>query len=88
MSKGVLLKEMKENIEAVVSGKIESYKCNCLPLSDFVDYIAEKYSKDWDDFDTNGWQVDFWITYSILGIKYMLEGSMYYGNIEFKRKEE
>lgn len=34
-----------------------------------------------DDFDTNGWQYDYWIPFMLNGKRYTVEGTGYYGTI-------
>jgi len=38
---------------------------------------------DWSEADTNGWQVDYWLTTD----KYDISGSMYYGTATISLKE-
>jgi len=42
---------------------------------------------DGNEWDTNGWQVDFWWTIFREGKKYMLAGSMFYGDIKLSKED-
>jgi hypothetical protein len=81
-----LLQEMREGIDKVVSGEIQSFRSGFLPPSEFVDYIEGKYSQQ-DDFDTNGWDYDYWIRFTINDKKYTVYGSGYYGGVTFAVRE-
>jgi hypothetical protein len=39
------------------------------------------------EFDCNGWQWDWWVTYAYSGQTYRLSGSGYYGGISFDKAE-
>lgn len=38
---------------------------------------------DTEDLETNGWDIDYWVTFIKEGkdFKYIVSGSLYYGNI-------
>lgn len=81
--------ELEENIDKILTNKIKFYSCKynnpaairkCLESLGFVDN---------EDFDTNGWQWDFWFsmkhpTYGKLNIA----GSGYYGRISIEKSDE
>ena len=48
------------------------------------------YQEDSDDcFDTNGWQIDFWVTYIKEDQQPLkISGSLWYGNIEIIKNEK
>lgn len=39
-----------------------------------------------DEYDTNGWEQDFWFPVTYDGCVYELSGSMYMGNLRFSKK--
>ena len=78
-------KEISYDVEQIVLNA-----CSLLEQGDVivsVPYIPiEKYREvfeklgTWDnEFDTNGWDVDFWIYFYINDIKYCLSESWFYG---------
>lgn len=51
--------------------------------------LEEKYNAEYcDDFDSNGWQCDFWEHFMINGNRYCLSGSAYYGNVKLSRVKD
>lgn len=47
-------------------------------LEELPEEICELHA--WDDFETNGWDVDFWFYFKYNGVNLMFTGSWYYGN--------
>jgi hypothetical protein len=66
--------------------------------TDKVDYIspdqAEKlllsagFKIESKDFDTNGWDYDYWLTLKINGKFFVVTGSGYYGQLQFYIQEK
>lgn len=73
-----------KSIERVLSGQWKDCRLPYVCISD-VDKIMKAFGVDTDnsDFDTNGWQWDFWKKYRVDGKVYMLSGSGYYGGTTF-----
>jgi len=40
-----------------------------------------------EEYDSNGWQVDFWLPVTFNNIRLTLSGSLWYGNFCFIREE-
>lgn len=63
-----------------------------IQMKPFHEYNSELEQSGWDqeEFDTNGWSVDFWITYSNPKYNFdlMLSGSWYYGNYQISKRYE
>lgn len=79
----MLEQEIQEEIEQIVLKSIEKLKTEnvvkvpYIPINKYVE-VFEKLGT-YDDFETNGWDVDFWLYFYINDIKYCLAGSWYYG---------
>ena len=83
----LLLNLMKEGVNNVLNGKIETYDNNFLSPNDFVTYLQEIGHSKYN-FDCNGWDYDFWISYTINDKEYRIAGSGYYGTLSFFKQEE
>lgn len=67
-----------ENIKQFIERKDynESLKLEIKPLTEYTKYL-ETLGFEVEDQDINGWQVDFFITFTD---ELILSGSLYYGN--------
>lgn len=62
-----------------------------LPLEEFKTLMEGtfEYKEDSDQFDTNGWQTDFWMYFEKEGCQCLqLEGSLYYGGYKLSKVVE
>jgi hypothetical protein len=82
--------KLKVEIEKVVFGSEEEFQSDVLCADEVIRFIQEKYEDDYEnlDFDTNGWQMDFWINLKVNNKKFILSGSGYYGGIKLQSIEE
>lgn len=85
-------KEIQDLITTVLEGKQEEINLpSMLPISEISDFLENKGFEELDlnGDETNGWQVDFWYTYThkILG-DFMITGSLFYGNFKFIKIEK
>lgn len=77
--------DYKELIDDVIYGNKESVDLKGKITLDLFDkHMMEKYNIE-TELDTNGWQFDFWNEFSLNGIKFMLHGSLYYGDYAFTK---
>ena len=79
---------LKESIEQVLKegGK---EKLPLVPLSEIAD-ILEEYDVEFDsdDFETNGWQVDWWQYFEYNDERYCIAGSIYYGDYSISKEDD
>lgn len=59
-------------------------KVHYLPIINYVEAFEDIGDYD-DDFETNGWSVDFWIHFTLNNNKYTLSGSWYYGEYKITK---
>jgi hypothetical protein len=71
----------------VLEGKQERYS-TYLSLSDMQDVLLELGCESLEDFEDNGWQWDFWETYSYLDKYFVLSGSGNRGYASLRPKED
>jgi hypothetical protein len=74
-------KKVLYEIKLLFDGKVDSVKIDCFCPSEAIKCLEELGAEESDDFDTNGWQYDYWIKLEYNGKKYCLSGSGYYGNL-------
>lgn len=70
---------MKELILKVINGELESVEVPFQKLDIYVD-ILKSLGFEIYDFDTNGYQVDFWLNFIKNNNVYCLEGSLFYSD--------
>lgn len=82
-----IIELMKISIQKVLSGDSDGTKLIGVFPNDVIEYIEKeiggKHNKDWE---TNGWQWDYWIDFKIDNIDYTLSGDGYYGTPCFGKK--
>lgn len=71
---------MKEIIEAFIQSEKREITIPMVPIEE-IDEVMEELGYDQTEYNSNGWQVDFWITYGEKE-KIYLKGSLYYGNFK------
>lgn len=83
----LLTKEVKEQIKAeikkLLTGEIEQVEIDTIPPSKLGDLIEEYGGIVLnDDFDTNGWDYDYWLPFTYNGVRYTIFGGGYYGGVK------
>ena len=72
-------KWMIDDIQSVIQGEKENVELLYCRPADVQEYITS-IGGELDDFETNGWQWDYWVKVKIGESNYMLSGDGYYGN--------
>lgn len=81
-------KEVEELIRSVIDGDVDTVDLSLMVAPSTAFDIIENVLglEQTSDLDTNGWQWDFWQHYEDSeGKKFVLSGSGYYGELEFKK---
>lgn len=82
---------MIESINQVINGTIDSIELPYIRPGDVIQYIVSIGGNDCENFDTNGWQWDYWMDVELNGKVYTLAGDGFYGNsanFSLKKKNE
>jgi hypothetical protein len=74
------MEEFKENLLILLDGQIDTFKTETLISPDKADQILKENGFAQKDFESNGWDWDFWMTYEKDGCEYTLGGSGWYNN--------
>ena len=86
------LREALESIPAQYTGDMESepeeFSAGCISLA-LVKEVLEKLGWTDTNIETNGWDIDYWVTFIKEGkdFKYIVSGSLYYGNINIRKEK-
>jgi len=77
---------VRDGIQKVIKGEATEYETNICSPKNFESICEElgiKYSKH--TYDTNGWEVDYWVDAKSLNANYQVEGCYYsnYNHISF-----
>jgi hypothetical protein len=89
-----LSSELKKNVTELISDvlncKLDIVEFDCLYPSIVINHLKELGVKiDLADcMETNGWQMDYWIRFKYNDKRFIISGSGYYGNLEFKENND
>lgn len=81
---------MKEKIEEFIKSDKVELKLDLLPI-DKYNKILSDLGWNRDDVDTNGWQVDFWVSFEKEDVEDFtldLSGSLFYGDYCLSKVKE
>lgn len=83
---GPLAMIIDQKIKKFLDSEDTEVELTMYPLMKYKNFF-EKLGFKWlnDQGDTNGWQVDFWEYSTYKGQKFLLEGSLWYGDFKFKK---
>ncbi|MEK5036249.1 hypothetical protein MKY96_32890 [Paenibacillus sp. FSL R7-0302] len=84
----IIFPDMEEGILAVIEGHSDMFESKFLAPAHVAEHLKDEYGADQGNTDTNGWQWDYWTSYRIHGVQYMLSGSAYFGNLKFFKNED
>lgn len=82
------MEEFKKQIEQVISGELNDVASKNLISPHVIDEFLKELGYNRIDFDSNGWDWDFWITYQKDDDKFTLSGSGFYNQGLFFSKYE
>ena len=74
---------VKEKLKLLENG--HTVKVDYRPIREYMDAFEELGEYD-DEWETNGWAVDFWIYFTVQDQKYRLSGSWYYGGYSIDKE--
>ncbi|HSE99857.1 MAG TPA: hypothetical protein VLA48_03090 [Nitrososphaeraceae archaeon] len=74
------MEDFEKEIDKVLSGEITLAQSHTLISPHKVDEYLKSESCEQEDFDSNGWNWDFWMTYSKDDKKFTLSGGGWYNN--------
>lgn len=72
------MEDFKKEIDKVLSGEIETTKSNVLLSPDDVDSYLKEEGLEQGNFESNGWDWDFWMEYTKGDKTFLLAGSGWY----------
>lgn len=73
---------MKELLKQVINGELQEVDISFMPIVK-IEADLKELGINVNDLEANGRDIDFWYTYEN---KYVLSGTLYYGDLTFKRK--
>lgn len=81
------LRNISDQLFHIMESEPEEFSAGCISLA-LVKEVLEKLG--WtEDLETNGWDIDYWVTFIKEGkdFKYIVSGSLYYGNIIIRKEK-
>lgn len=83
------MEEFKKEIDKVINGELESVTTKTLISPDTVDKYLQSIGLEQGNFDSNGWDWDYWMEYIKDDKYYVLSGSGWYNNgISFSENKD
>jgi len=76
-------KETKILIQSVLLKDKEQVIIGYIPPNEVIDFMKEHDFELKEDWETNGWDHDFWMYFYKDETEYMFSGSWYYGTYTF-----
>lgn len=80
MNNGIL-----DNIVNFLSSNNEDLNISMCPIRKIDNIMKSLDFKDKEDYETNGWQCDFWKTYVKEDLEIEFSGSLYYGEFKLRK---
>lgn len=74
------MEDFEKEIDKVISGEIQLANSNILISPEKVNLYLKSNGLEQGNFDSNGWDWDFWMEYFKEGKKFILAGSGWYNN--------
>lgn len=76
---------MEDRIEKWLGSEFTTLALDVKPLSEYID-VMERLGYETGEFDSNGWQVDFWLTFKKDNEKDVtIAGSLWYGDYSLSK---
>jgi hypothetical protein len=83
------MEDFKKEIDKVLSGEIKLANTETLTSPDKIDSYLKESGLEQGNFDSNGWDWDFWMEYGKEDKVYILAGSGWYNTgLQFFLKKE
>jgi len=76
------MNKLKEYLET----DIKQYKFKMMPISDVIEAMSKEGWEYQDDYESKGWQVNFWITFEKGSKKIIFRGSLWYGQFTLDKE--
>lgn len=73
-----------ENLQEFLNGGLDSISIPMMPVGEVANILSENGWEMQEDWETNGWDHDFWIYFEKDDKKIMFFGSWYYGNYKLQ----
>lgn len=83
------LRNISDQLFHIMESEPEEFSAGCISLA-LVKEVLEKLGwTDTEDLETNGWDIDYWVTFIKEGkdFKYIVSGSLYYENINIRKEK-
>ena len=82
-----ILTEIDDIFQEFKDSDKQQCKLPFVPMDYFDEYFTKMNCTEFlDELDTNGWDHDFWIYFTIKDQRYSLQGSWYYGNYTLEKR--
>lgn len=82
------MNDIVNNINNFILSDSEKLNLPMMPIDNIDKVMEELGFTDNDDYDLNGWDCEFWKSYSKDGLKLTFNGSLYYGQFKVWKDNE
>lgn len=80
----------KKNTSFVImESEPEEFNAGCVSFASVKEVLEKLGWTDISSIDTNGWDIDYWVTFIKEGkdFNYIVSGNLYYGNINIRKEK-
>lgn len=83
------LRNISDQLFHIMESEPEEFSAGCISFALVKEVLEELGWTDTEDLETNGWDIDYWVTFIKEGkdFKYIVSGSLYYGNINIRKEK-
>ena len=82
------LRNISDQLFHIMESEPEEFSAGCISFA-LVKEVLEELGWTDTNIETNGWDIDYWVTFIKEGkdFKYIVSGSLYYGNINIRKEK-
>lgn len=82
------LRNISDQLFHIMESEPEEFSAGCISFA-LVKEVLEELGWTDTNIETNGWDIDYWVTFIKEGkdFKHIVSGSLYYGNINIRKEK-
>lgn len=83
------LRGISDQLFRIMESEPEEFNAGCVSFASVKEVLEKLGWTDISSIDTNGWDIDYWVTFIKEGkdFNYIVSGNLYYGNINIKKEK-
>lgn len=83
------LRGISDQLFRIMESEPEEFNAGCVSFASVKEVLEKLGWTDISSIDTNGWDIDYWVTFIKEGkdFNYIVSGNLYYGNINIRKEK-